>query len=225
MVDERIFAINEPTERQDVVKDYQTDDENEPSKQQFQNEMEHARESISQTINEIADNISTQAQTIKETVVKTLDWHEHVRAHPMAASIGTMAVGAFVGYVVVNSIQGRSNHKANGAHRALSQKSEESYSLQTPSPKQNNKPGFLSQIKHTQVYERLSHEAGNLVSQFIDEAVNVGKTVLVPAAIGKITETLNSSFADDKGVKKNNNRNSKADENSPTFATVDNKNQ
>jgi hypothetical protein len=72
----------------------------------------------------------------------------------------------------------------------------------------------------------LSNEAGNLVNQFIDEAVNVGKTVLVPAAISKITETVNSSLStDNKTNQTTNNKNSGTAESSPTFATVDNRNQ
>jgi|GEM_PF-4823083 len=203
MVDERIIAKRDDFNPSDVETVEKPDDETEVSKHHLQEEMSSARESISQTIGEIADTVSTQAQAIRDTVTRTLDWREHAREHPGAVTIGALAVGFVVGYGVVSATFGKRTNNAKGNGKAHKRASEHYATNKTSTFVGDNRPGFLDKVTKTHAYKKLSSEAGNLANQFIDEMVNVGKTVLLPAAVNKITDTVRAGFANEKTLSKN----------------------
>jgi hypothetical protein len=83
-----------------------SDDGNEPSKEELQRRMEEARESITQTVTEIKETVTNQYYSVKETVSDALDWRHHFRKNPIAFSVGALSVGFLVGYGVAGKFKG-----------------------------------------------------------------------------------------------------------------------
>lgn len=188
MVDERVVTMRDELS----LTDTELNEENGVSKRQLQHEMDSARESISHTVSAIADNVTNQAQVIRDTVANKLDWREHARKHPAAVTLGAMGVGFLIGYTIIGSVS-KGNGRANG-HAPEAEQEPLKLRHKAQRKQKNDGPGFLDKLKTTHGYQRLTGEASNLLDQFIDEAVNVGKTVLLPAAINKITEAVRSNF-------------------------------
>jgi hypothetical protein len=198
MVDERSLITTQPEQEDYKMTRPKRDDynEGEAEKEKLQHDMEEARDSISHTIGEIGSTVSFQAQAIRETISKKLDWREHARKHPAAVGIGALAFGFVIGYSVIGAI----NKKSNGRGRlqysdyALQESAgHHASALQTPTNKKHG-PGLLTKIKSTRAFNHLSDEASHLADQFVDEMINVGKTVLIPAAVNKISETIRSGL-------------------------------
>lgn len=187
MVDERVIKTGKESEVQDSYTTEQKDEEGEVSKQHLQDEMDSTRESISQTISQIAETVTTEAQVIRDTVVSKLDWREHARNHPAAVTIGAATIGFAVGYRLFKSNY-NNQHTANG--KATIPQSE-SYSM----PKSKGQ-GFVGKLKTTEGYKHLTNEANNLLSAFISETINVGKAVLLPIAINKLSNMIQENFGD-----------------------------
>lgn len=219
MVDERVVAMREELNLTNTEPDEEAYDENGVSKRQLQHEMDSARESISHTVSAIADNVTNQAQAIRDTVANKLDWREHARKHPAAVTAGAVGIGFLLGYTLIGSIgNGRTNGHTNG--HALESEHEPMEIQQKPQRKQKSEgPGLFDKLKTTRGYQRLTSEASGLLDQFIDEAVNVGKTVLLPAAINKITETVRANFEAEPD-KQANKKQTNADNHSSTTQTL-----
>jgi hypothetical protein len=83
-----------------------SDDGDEPSKEELQRRMEEARESITQTVTEIKETVTNQYYSVKESVSDALDWRHHFRKSPVAFSVGALSVGFLVGYGVAGKFKG-----------------------------------------------------------------------------------------------------------------------
>jgi hypothetical protein len=97
-----------------------SDDGDEPSKEELQRRMEEARESITQTVTEIKETVTNQYYSVKESVSDALDWRHHFRKSPVAFSVGALSVGFLVGYGIAGAFKG------NGSDRGDYPSSEES---------------------------------------------------------------------------------------------------
>jgi hypothetical protein len=70
------------------------------AKELLQRQLEETRESIAQTFTDIKDAVTDKYESVKESVEGALDWREQFRSHPVAWSLGALAVG----YVLGNSV-------------------------------------------------------------------------------------------------------------------------
>src|SRR6185295_9202361 len=180
MAEERTLGLARAPERE----------EESPSKEALQRQMELARDSISNTVEEIKDNVTQQYESVKDA----LDWREHFKKRPVAWSLGAAGAGFFVGYGIAAAIKGDAS-------------STDSYSPSIPTPqtfpaqpvygdtmsrtqlKSNGKdsgPGMLERFKETSAYERLSQEAGALGDRLVEELSATAQAVVLPALLKKI---------------------------------------
>ena len=177
------------------AQDYST--EGEPSKEELQRRLGEARDSISNTVTEIKETVANQVQAVKDT----LDWREQFKRRPAVWSAAALGVGFATGYCIASYAKG------DGAdyESAIDHFGQESnyYTAQSlagtgaamatpggPRPKNQSGngshdtgPSFLSKMVHTQAFERVKDEAGNIGDAFVQELSKTAKTVVLPALI------------------------------------------
>jgi len=175
----------------------------EPSKQELQRRLDEARDSISHTVTEIRETVANQVQAVKET----LDWREQFRKRPVVWSAGAAGVGFLVGYGVTALIKGdggraSSYDKAYESYDRYAQESK-SYAAQpilqagahTDSYEEGNGkhdkgPGLFSKLTHTQAYQKVKDEAGNIGDAVVHEISNTAKTVVLPALMKSLRDFI-----------------------------------
>jgi len=161
--------------------------------------MEVARESISHTVDEIKDSVVNQYESVKESVSKTLDWHEQVKKRPVAWSAGAVGAGFLVGYGVAAVVKGPTRipvesygdgrlRRATGyAPRASPGDVDKSAKNEVTEP---SGPGLVQRMKETAAYDRVRSEAGVIGNHFVDEISKQAREVLVPAAMTLVSGWL-----------------------------------
>ncbi len=151
----------------------------EPSKEELQRRLGEARDSISNTVTEIKETVANQVKAVKDT----LDWREQFKRRPVAWSAAALGVGFATGYCIANYAKGDEDdnyHYSTTSAQPLTQP-------QQQSPKGNGNhdtgPSFFQKVAHTQAFERVRDEAGNIGDAFVQELSNTAKAVVLPALI------------------------------------------
>jgi hypothetical protein len=170
------------------------------SKDELQRRMDGARESISQTVEEIKDTMVNQYEVVKETVSKTLDWHEQVKKRPVVWSAGAVGAGFVVGYGVAAIIKGPakipvSHYQETPVSRAAisapaQYQSNAGAALPTRAANEESRSGLIQRIQETPAYDRVKNEAGVIGNRFVDEISKKAQEVILPAAIAWVGNWL-----------------------------------
>ena len=163
------------------------------SKDELQHRMEVARESISHTVVEIKDTMVNQYESVKESVSKTLDWHEQVKRRPVAWGAGALGAGFVVGYGVAAVVKGPGKISVQRygevpSRRATVNASSQSNAGAAPQQEEveDSRSGLIERIKETPAYDRVKNEAGVIGNRFVDEISKKAQEVVLPAAIAWI---------------------------------------
>lgn len=146
----------------------------EPSKEELQRRLGEARDSISNTVTEIKETVANQVQAVRDT----LDWREQFKRRPVAWSAAALGVGFCTGYCIAGYAKGDSDdyHYAETSARPLTQSRIDNGNHDTG-------PGFFQKVAHTQAFERVRDEAGNIGDAVVQELSKTAKTVVLPALI------------------------------------------
>jgi hypothetical protein len=170
------------------------------SKDELQRRMDGARESISQTVEEIKDTMVNQYEVVKDTVSKTLDWHEQVKKRPVAWSAGAVGAGFVVGYGVAAIIKGPakipvSHYQEPPVRRATvsapaAYQSNAGAALPATAANEESRSGLIHRIQETPAYDRVKNEAGVIGNRFVDEVSKKAQEVILPAAVAWIGSWL-----------------------------------
>ena len=146
----------------------------EPSKEELQRRLGEARDSISSTVTEIKDTVASQVKAVKDT----LDWREQFKRRPVAWSAAALGVGFCTGYCIANYAKGDDDryHYADAPARPLTQSRIDNGDHDTG-------PSFFQKVVHTQAFEKVRDEAGNIGDAFVQELSKTAKTVVLPALI------------------------------------------
>ena len=139
-----------------------------------------------------------QYESVKETVSKTLDWHEQVKRRPVIWSASALGAGFVVGYVVAAMVKGQGSASSQRYEYVPSRRA----TITSPAASQSNvsaarqeeeaesRPGVLERIKETPVYDRLTQEAAVVGNRFVDEISKKAQDVILPAAIAWVGSWL-----------------------------------
>src|ERR1041385_7135495 len=176
------------------AQDYPT--EGEPSKEELQRRLGQARDSITNTVTEIKETVAHQVQAVKDT----LDWREQFKRRPVVWSAAALGVGFCTGYCIAAFAKGDSDDYESAIDRYGEQSTY--YTSQPmastgaamatpggPRPKQHGNgshdtgPSFFQKMVHTQAFERVKDEAGNIGDALVQEISKTAKTVVLPALI------------------------------------------
>ena len=146
----------------------------EPSKEELQRRLGEARDSISSTVTEIKETVASQVKAVKDT----LDWREQFKRRPVAWSAAALGVGFCTGYCIANYAKGGddSYHYADAPARPLTQS-------KIDNGNHDIGPSFFQKVVHTQAFEKVRDEAGNIGDAFVQELSTTAKTVVLPALI------------------------------------------
>ncbi len=158
------------------------------SKDELQHRMEVARASISHTVDEIKDTMVNQYESVKETVSKTLDWHEQVKRRPIAWSAGALGAGFVVGYGVAAVVKGPGKVSYGGgpvtrATVYAAAASQSNLGAAKRKDAEESGSGLVERIKDTPAYDRVRNEAGVIGNRLIEEISKKAQEVVLPAAI------------------------------------------
>ena len=170
----------------------QTDEE--PSKQELQRRLDEARDSISHTVTEIKESVANQVQAVKET----LDWREQFKKRPVIWSAGAAGVGFLLGYGLAAMVKGNGGEagaydyshdrygygeesRSYAAQPILQASAAHAGTSKSGNGKQDEGPGFFEKLSHTQAYQKVKDEAGNLGDAFVQEITKTAKQVVLPA--------------------------------------------
>jgi len=151
----------------------------EPSKEELQRRLGEARDSISSTVTEIKETVANQVQAVKDT----LDWREQFKRRPVAWSAAALGVGFCTGYCIASYAQGDGSddyHYSATPAQSLRQPMPQST---TENGKHDTGPSFFQKVVHTQAFEKVRDEAGNIGDAFVQELSKTAKTVVLPALI------------------------------------------
>lgn len=164
----------------------------EPSKQELQRRLDEARDSISHTVTEIKESVANQVQAVKET----LDWREQFKKRPVAWSAGAAGVGFLLGYGLAAMVKGSagSSHdyeydrygygeeaRSYAAQPILQAGVSRADAAKSGNGKQDEGPGFFEKLTHTQAYQKMKDEAGNLGDELVQEITKTAKQMVLPA--------------------------------------------
>src|SRR4029078_6434603 len=125
-----------------------------PSKEELQRRMGEARDSISSTVTEIKETVANQVRAVKDT----LDWREQFKRRPVAWSAAALGVGFCTGYCIASYARGDDHDNYRYAD------------VPAPPPTQSRidngnhdtEPSFFHKVVHTQAFEKVRDEAGNI---------------------------------------------------------------
>jgi hypothetical protein len=166
--------------------------------------MEVARESISQTVDEIKDTVVNQYESVKDTISKTLDWHEQVKRRPVIWSAGALGAGFVVGYGVAAMVKGEGNNSPQRYEYFPPGPATTTAVAAAASPgnagavrrevEAESRPGVLDRIKETPAYDRVKQEAAVVGNRFVDEISKKAQQVILPAAVGWVGSWLEGLF-------------------------------
>ena len=171
--------------------------EGEPSKEELQRRLGEARDSISSTVTEIKETVAHQVQAVKDT----LDWREQFKKRPVVWSAAALGVGFCTGYCIASYAKGDGPDYESAIDRFG--KESDYYTAQslagtgaamaTPGGPRSQQqygngshdagPSFFSKMVHTQAFERVKDEAGNIGDAIVQELSKTAKTVVLPALI------------------------------------------
>ena len=168
----------------------------EPSKEELQRRLETTRDSISNTVTEIKETVANQVQAVKDT----LDWREQFKRRPVAWCAGALGVGFSLGYCIANYAKGDDRYTYYSAIDRFGEESDRYASqagmasaapmtapVSTRATEGNGShdtgPGFFQRVAHSQAFERVKDEAGNVGDALVQELSKTAKTVVVPALI------------------------------------------
>src|ERR1041384_2272503 len=167
----------------------------EPSKEELQRRLGQARDSITNTVTEIKETVAHQVQAVKDT----LDWREQFKKRPVVWSAAALGVGFCTGYCIASYAKGDGPDYESAIDRFG--KEADYYTAQslagtgaamaTPGGPRSQQqygngshdagPSFFSKMVHTQAFERVKDEAGNIGDAIVQELSKTGKTVVLPA--------------------------------------------
>lgn len=171
------------------------------SKDELQRRMDGARESISQTVEEIKDTMVNQYEVVKDTVSKTLDWHEQVKKRPVAWSAGAVGAGFVVGYGVAAIIKGPakipvSHYQEPPVRRAaVSAPAGFQSNAGALAANEESRSGLIQRIQETPAFDRVKNEAGVIGNRFVDEVSKKAQEVILPAAVAWVGNWLEGLLA------------------------------
>jgi len=165
------------------------------SKDELQRRMDGARESISLTVDEIKDTMVNQYEAVKDTVSKTLDWHEQVKKRPVIWSAGAVGAGFVVGYGVAAIVKGPGRisvqpYPEAPLSRAAINAPPFSQSNAAAAVRPESRTGLMQRIQETPAYDRVKNEAGVIGNRFVDEVSKKAQEVILPAAVAWIGSWL-----------------------------------
>ncbi len=75
-------------------------EDQEPTKEELQRQMEDSRERLAQTVGEIKETVEDQYLAAKETITGVLDYREHFSKEPLVWSLGALSAGFALGYTM-----------------------------------------------------------------------------------------------------------------------------
>lgn len=167
----------------------------EPSKEELQRRLGQARDSITSTVSEIKETVANQVQAVKDT----LDWREQFKKRPVVWSAAAMGVGFCTGYCIANYVKGDDgeyhsaiDHYGEQSRHYTAQNLAGGAAMATPgvgvqakpeNGKHDSGPNFFQKLTHTQAFDRVRDEAGNVGDAVVQELSKVAKTVVLPALI------------------------------------------
>ena len=146
----------------------------EPSKEELQRRLGEARDSISSTVTEIKETVASQVKAVKDT----LDWREQFKRRPVAWSAAALGVGFCTGYCIASYAKGDDDgyHYAEAPARPLTQ-------ARIDNGNHESGPSFFQKVVHTQAFEKVRDEAGNIGDAVVQELSKTAKNVVLPALI------------------------------------------
>jgi len=164
MAEERTLGLARVQERTDE----------EPSKEELQRRLGEARDSISSTVTEIKETVANQVKAVKDT----LDWREQFKRRPVAWSAAALGVGFCTGYCIASYAKGDDDgyHYAEAPARPLTQ-------ARIDNGNHESGPSFFQKVVHTQAFEKVRDEAGNIGDAVVQELSKTAKNVVLPALI------------------------------------------
>lgn len=165
----------------------------EPSKEELQRRLGQARDSITNTVSEIKETVANQVQAVKDT----LDWREQFKKRPVVWSAAAMGVGFCTGYCIANYAKGDTTEYHSASDRQGEQSrhyAEQNFAnvpMTTPAAaashakpengKHDSGPNFFQKLTHSQAFDKVRNEAGNVGDAMVQELSKVAKTVVLPA--------------------------------------------
>ena len=206
MVEEGTLGLARSTESRGELSEsgeYSSNDSsNDSSKDELQRRMEVTRESISQTVDEIKDTMVNQYEAVKDTVSKTLDWHEQVKKRPVVWSAGAVGAGFVVGYGVAAIVKGPAKISVPRYEEARVRRATVSAPAGFQSnagadlpAKEESRSGLIRRLQETPAYDRVKNEAGVIGNRFVDEISKKAQEVILPAAVAWIGSWLERTVA------------------------------
>ena len=147
----------------------------EPSKEELQRRLGEARDSISSTVTEIKETVANQVKAVKDT----LDWREQFKRRPVAWSAAALGVGFCTGYCIASYARGDDDDNyryADVPARPLTQS-------RIDNGNHDTEPSFFHKVVHTQAFEKVRDEAGNIGDAVVQELSKTAKNVVLPALI------------------------------------------
>jgi len=144
-----------------------------------------------------ADATSRTTDGTSNTACGVLDWRGQFHKRPLTLSVGALSIGLMSGYgfariVKGNTKQFRSPGKPKGAGP---------YRLTSGSGKKRKRgkeeasphKGLIEKIQATQVYSHLQSKVAAMGERLIDQLVEAGHNVVLPAVTGKIRELIDDN--------------------------------
>jgi len=157
-----------------------------PSANTLQRQLEETRESITKTVTEIQNAMTTEYQNVKSAVGDTFDWKLQVRNHPLAFSLGALAIGVFAGSRIMNRFAERDlDTDFSQAPSGTAGFDNNNYTTR-PSRTQ----AMLDTVRHSSVAGQISSGASRVVGELVDELVKLGREALIPSILGAVTGKL-----------------------------------
>jgi translation elongation factor EF-1beta len=129
--------------------------------------------------------MTNEYDNIRETISEKLDWREQVRTHPVAFSIGALALGLIVGRGL-----------AKGAEVGID--TAEDYfegSADVPSMQHGGRVTHLvNSVRSTSAFHQVTDGLSTVVNELVGELVKVGREQVIPNVVSRVSSSLGVDY-------------------------------
>lgn len=148
----------------------------------LQAQLEQTRESISKTVTEIQNTMTTEYNTVKTNLSEKLDWRQQVREHPLAFSLGALALGLLVGRGLSSNMMSSDVDNDDEFFGGESMAPAKSHSGRTSK--------IVSSVRHSNAFHQVADGLSTVMSELVNELVKVGREQVIPNVVGKVSTSL-----------------------------------
>jgi hypothetical protein len=152
------------------------------SPEQLQAQLDQTRESISKTVTEIQDTMTTEYNTVKTNLSEKLDWRQQVRQHPMAFSLGALAIGLLIGRGLSSNMSSDTDMDSD----------DEFFGSESMAPRQRSHrtSRIVSSVRQSNAFHQVADGLSTVMSELVNELVKVGREQIIPNVVGRVSTSL-----------------------------------